>query len=413
MAMQINAERLKQRLQFLTQFGETPDGGVTRYALSPAEQAATETVARWMQEAGLVVRRDAVGNLFGRLPGRRLGPAVLTGSHLDSVPNGGHYDGPAGVLAALEVVQSLQEQGRVPELPIEVVSFVGEEGSRFPFGLLGSSFVAGTFPYERLAELRDRQGVSLEQALREYGADPGAVESARAEADAYAAYVEVHIEQSGLLEARGLPVGIVSGIAGMRQFRGIIRGRAEHAGAAPMELRRDPMPAAAEVILAVERAARESDPATRATVGYIHAAPGAANVIPGRVELSFDIRDLDAGRRDACVERVRAEFEAICARRGLEGEWELQHTTTPVRCDPGIIETMSAAAADLGLEPFQLPSGAVHDGANIARLCPVGMIFLRSRDGLSHCPEEYTSSDDLAVGARLLAGTVWRLANPA
>ncbi len=411
--MRINEQRLNDRLAYLSQFGAAREGGIVRYALGPAERAATETVAAWMEEAGLEVRRDAAGNLFGRLPGKRPGPAVLTGSHLDSVPNGGNYDGPAGVLGALEVLASMKEQGFVPELPIEAVSFIGEEGSRFPYGLLGSSFVAGNFPYEKIGEIKDQNGVVLADALREYGADPTDVRAAAVQPGTYAAYVEMHIEQSGLLESKGLPVGVVSGIAGMRQLRGAIRGRAEHAGACPMDLRKDPMPAAAEVVLEVERAARESGPTTRATVGFISARPGATNVIPNRVELTFDIRDLDAERRDACVERVQRFLAEVCERRGLTGEMELQHTSTPIRCDAGIISAMTDAAGALGLEPFQLPSGAVHDGANMAEVCPVGMIFLRSRDGLSHCPDEYTSPEDMVVGTRLLGETLWRLANPA
>ncbi len=409
--MQINAERLWDRIHYLSQFGAAPEGGVTRYALTAAEQAATAAVAGWMVEAGLQVRRDAAGNLFGRLAGHREGPAILTGSHVDSVPNGGNFDGPAGVLGSLEAVASMRDHGLVPQLPIEVVSLIGEEGSRFAHGLMGSSFVAGTFPYEHLDQMVDRQGVSLRAALVEYGADPERLRTAVVSPGAYSAYVEMHIEQSGLLESRGLPVGIVSGIAGMQQLQGTIRGRAEHAGACPMDLRRDPMPAAAEVILETERAARESGPTTRATVGWVQTKPGAANVIPAEVGLSFDIRDLDAGRRDACVGRVRAYLHAACERRGLTGEVTVQHTSEPVRCDPGIMSVMTQAATSLGLEPFALPSGAVHDAANIARICPVGMIFLRSRDGLSHCPQEYTTREDLATGTRLLAETLWRLAS--
>ena len=411
--LQINGIRVNDRLAYLRRFGPTPDGGVTRYALSSEEKLATETVAGWMAEAGLEVRQDAVGNLFGRLPGRRSAPAVLTGSHLDSVPNGGHYDGPAGVLAALEAVQSMREQGLVPERAIEVVSFIGEEGSRFAHGLMGSSFVAGNFPYDELETMADRNGVRLAEALRAYGARPEEARTAAVKPGAYGAYVELHIEQSGLLEAKGLPAGIVSGIAGMRQLRGTITGRAEHAGACPMDLRRDPMPAAAEVILEVERAARESGPTTRATVGFVRANPGAANVIPASVELSFDIRDLDGARRDACVERVRSFFHNVCERRGLRGEMELQHTSTPIICDPAVVGVMREAAVPLGLEPFLLPSGAVHDGANMAEICPVGMIFVRSQNGLSHCPQEYTAPEDIAAGTQLLARTLWDLANRA
>jgi allantoate deiminase len=405
--MKVNVERVNERLAYLSQFGATPDGGITRYALSDAEKAATETVAGWMADAGLEVRRDSVGNLFGRLPGRDDGPSILTGSHLDSVPNGGNYDGPAGVLIALEVVQSMREQGLVPVRAIEVVSFIGEEGSRFPLGLMGSAFLVEDVD---LAEVIDRNGISLVDGLRTYGANPDGAPTARVKPGHYAGYIEVHIEQSGLLESKGLSVGIVSGIAGMRQLKGTIHGRAEHAGACPMDLRRDPLPAAAEVILAVEQAAKESGPTTRATVGFIQARPGAANVIPASVELTFDIRDLDAAKRDACVERVQSRFSAICAGRNLTGSMALQHTSTPVQCDAGVIAAMEAAMNRLGLPIFHLPSGAVHDGANMANVCPVGMIFLRSRDGLSHCPQEYTNPEDIGTGALVLAETLWRLA---
>ncbi|HWI61855.1 MAG TPA: hydantoinase/carbamoylase family amidase, partial [Symbiobacteriaceae bacterium] len=280
-------------------------------------------------------------------------------------------------------------------------------------GLMGSSFLTGIFPYDEIDHLKDRDGVTLAEALRVYGCDPARARTSAAQPGTYKAYVELHIEQSGMLEAKGLPAGIVSGIAGMHQARGVIRGRAEHAGACPMDLRRDPMPAAAEIILEVERAARESSPATRATVGFVKASPGAANVIPASVELSFDVRDLDGARRDACLERIRNFFMEACRRRGLTGEFEVQHTSIPIRCDATIVEMMTQAAGALGMEPFQLPSGAVHDGANVSLICPVGMIFVRSRDGLSHCPQEYTSPEDIAAGTHLLAETLWRLAQSA
>lgn len=413
MPLEIRTERLGARLDALRRFGLQPSGGVTRYAYSAEEKAATDTVAGWMQEAGLAVRRDAVGNLFGRLPGRSRGPAVLAGSHLDSVPNGGHFDGPAGVLAALEAAQSLREAGLVPELPVEVVSFIGEEGSRFPWGLLGSSFVAGTFPADRCAAMIDRSGVTLRAAMAEYGADPDQAATAAAAPGAYAVYLELHIEQSGLLETEDVPAGIVTGIAGMRQLKGRIQGRAEHAGACPMHLRRDPLPAAAHLVLFAERVAWESDPATRATVGMIAARPGAANVIPAEAELSFDVRDLDGARRDQAVERIRAEFARVCAERGLQGDLKEEHVTPPVPCDPEVVRALGAAAAAAGIPVRHLPSGAVHDGANLARLCPVGMVFVRSRDGISHSPAEFSTLEDVAAGTRILAEAVARLSRAA
>jgi allantoate deiminase len=362
-----------------------------------------------MRDAGLATRRDAAGNLFGRLAARAEGPTLLTGSHLDSVPHGGNYDGPAGVLCAIEALQTLRENGVVPARPIEAVSFQGEEGSRFPAGLLGSSIVAGAFR-ESPQELRDRDGVTLADALRGAGLDPARLADARAEPGRYAAYVELHIEQARLLESKGLACGVVTAIAGMLQFHGSIHGRADHAGACPMDLRRDSLAAAAELVLEVERAARESHPDTRATVGLVHPHPGAANVVAGRTDFTLDIRDQDEGRRDACAARVRAALEGIAARRGLTAELAETHAAPPVPCATEIVAAIEAAAAEAGIAVTRLPSGAVHDASNLARLCPVGMIFVRSRDGVSHSPAEYSSPEDLAAGAQLLMGALRNLA---
>jgi allantoate deiminase len=406
--MPVESRRLWSRIEYLARFGPSSGGGITRLAYSDEEKGATRAVEGWMRAAGLQVRYDAAGNLFGRLKGRRSGPAVLTGSHLDSVPNGGNFDGVAGVLTALEAVESLAEEGRLPDSPLEVVSFQGEEGSRFPVGLLGSSFLAGTFPGEPAA-LKDRAGTTLPDALRAYGLTGADPRTALAGPGEYAYFLEVHIEQSLLLESRGIPCGVVTGIAGLVQYRAVIEGRAEHAGACPMDLRRDALAGAAEMVLAAERAAVDSDPATRATVGLVRTFPGAANVIPGRVEMTFDIRDLDESRRDRCASRIREEFRALLARRRLSGAMEQVNISAPTRCDEGVMRAIEEAAAAAGIPTVRLPSGAVHDGANVARLCPIGMIFLRSRDGLSHNPAEYTSPEDLEAGALLLRGALERL----
>lgn len=394
----------------LGRIGRLADGGYARLAFTPEEKAATATVESWLKDAGLATRRDAAGNLFGRLPGHVEGPAILTGSHLDSVPHGGNFDGPAGVLCALEALQKLRENGVVPAQPIELVAFQGEEGSRFPAGLLGSSIVAGTFR-ESPEALRDRSGVSFADALREAGLDPARLAEARAEPGRYAAYVELHIEQARVLESKGLACGVVTAIAGMRQFHGTIHGRADHAGACPMELRRDALAAAAELALEVERAARESHPDTRATVGFVRPHPGAANVVAARVEFTLDVRDQEERRRDACVARIRGALEAIGARRGTTADLVEVHAASPVRCDPGIVAAIEAAAAEARIPVARLPSGAVHDASNMAQVCPVGMIFVRSRDGVSHSPTEYSSPEDLSAGAQILMGTLLRIAD--
>lgn len=408
--LKINAKRLEERFEMLGKIGRLPDGGYARFAFTAEEKAATATVESWMRDAGLATRRDAAGNLFARLAGRGEGPPVLTGSHLDSVPHGGNYDGPAGVLCALEALQTLRENSVAPARPIEAVSFQGEEGSRFPAGLLGSSIVAGTFRGSPQA-LRDRAGITFAEALREAGLDPARLAEARAEPGRYAAFVELHIEQARVLESMGLACGAVTSIAGLRQFHGTIRGRADHAGACPMELRRDALAAAAELVLEVERAARESHPDTRATVGLVRPHPGAANVVAARAEFTLDVRDQEERRRDACVARIRSSLEAIAARRGVTAELVEVHAAPPVPCDPGIVAAVEAAAAEARIPIARLPSGAVHDASNLARICPVGMIFVRSRDGVSHSPAEYSSPEDLAAGAQLLLGTLFRLAD--
>lgn len=411
--MQINAARLEQRLLTLAQIGATPEGGVNRWAFTPEDRQATDLVMGWMREAGLQVRQDAGGNVFARKPGRREGPRVLAGSHLDSVPQGGRYDGPAGVLSALEALQTLVENGIETELPLEACVFVNEEGSRFAGGLLGSSLLGGQFDPADLDRLHDPEGVSLREAMAAFGADPSRVETCKAQPGELAAYFEVHIEQAKVLEDKGLPVGIVSGIAGIAQFRITIRGRAEHAGATPMAYRHDPLVGAALVVQEIERAAREAGPSSRATVGFITARPGGANVIPSDVTFSLDIRDTDADQRARVIQRIHTYLETVCADRGLRYEWQQAVMTPPVVLPDRMVGLLKETAVEQGHEPFMLVSGAAHDGMNLAELCPVGMIFLRSREGLSHNPAEFTAAADLAAGAQLLLGALVKAANGA
>jgi len=400
----INPTRLWRRLLELGEIGKDPAGGVTRLAFTPADREARELVMEWMRGAGLTVRVDAIGNIFARLEGTAPGRGVvLLASHLDTVPQGGRFDGALGVLAALEAVETLVERGLKPQQPVEVGVFVNEEGARFKGGLLGSSAVVHGVTPEELRQLVDDQGISCYQALADFGLDPEQVAAARRSPAEFAAYLELHIEQAAVLEAEGLPVGVVTGIAGPKFITVRLTGRADHAGATPMHLRRDALAGAAELILAAERIAREeAGPATVCTVGQIRVAPGATNVIPGSCEFSLDLRDIQLEDRERAETRLKVEFERVCRRRGLEGEWLPGEGFPPVRLDESMVTLLGTACREAGQREFRLVSGAAHDAMQFAGVCPVGMLFVRSVDGISHSPEEYTTPEDAAVGAEVL-----------
>jgi allantoate deiminase len=288
----IDGERLWCRISDLGEIGRQEEGGVTRLSFTDEERAAKDRVASYMAEAGLSVREDAVGNLFGRREGESQdAPAVLIGSHLDSVYNGGNFDGPLGVLAGVEVLQTMDEQGIETEHPIEVVAFTDEEGARFSFGMIGSRALAGKLSSKDL-EHEDANGLSIAEAMRSCGLDPGRIEEAARPVDSVKAYVELHVEQGRILENEGLPVGVVTGIAGPAWFRFIVEGETGHAGTTPMNLRRDSLAAAAEVMRVIEAEATRTG-TTVGTVGQLDLEPGGINVIPGRVEFSLDLRDID------------------------------------------------------------------------------------------------------------------------
>ncbi|QHN50556.1 hydantoinase/carbamoylase family amidase [Geobacillus stearothermophilus] len=405
----IQGERLWQRLMELGEVGKKPSGGVTRLSFTAEERRAKDLVASYMREAGLFVYEDAAGNLIGRKEGANPdAPVVLVGSHLDSVYNGGCFDGPLGVLAGVEVVQAMNEHGVVTHYPIEVVAFTDEEGARFRFGMIGSRAMAGTLPPEAL-ECRDAEGISLAEAMKQAGLDPDRLPQAARKPGTVKAYVELHIEQGRVLEEAGLPVGIVTGIAGLIWVKFTIEGKAEHAGATPMSLRRDPMAAAAQIIAIIEEEARRTG-TTVGTVGQLHVYPGGINVIPERVEFVLDLRDLKAEVRDQVWNAIAARAETIAKERNVCLTTERLQEMAPVLCSDEVKRAAEAACRKLGYLPFWLPSGAAHDGVQLASICPIGMIFVRSQDGVSHSPAEWSTKEDCAAGAEVLYHTVWRLA---
>lgn len=405
----ISDERLWERLQRLSSIGRQKTGGVTRLSFTPEEKAAKDLITSFMDEAGLYVQEDAVGNLIGRREGMVQGmPTVLTGSHVDSVYNGGNFDGPLGVLASIEAAQAMSEQGINTRYPIEVVCFTDEEGARFSFGMIGSRAMVGSLALEHLGNV-DEQGTSLAQALEENGFDPDSVGGAARDSGSLRAYVELHIEQGKILENENLPVGVVTGIAGPLWLKLTFTGEAGHAGTTPMGYRRDALAAAGEVVGLVEREASATG-TTVGTIGQLDLSPGGVNIIPGRVELTVDLRDIDEGTRDEAERRIRQEASEICRARGITLDSEILQRVSPVACAELVKNAAIAACEQTGVQAYTLPSGAGHDAMHLAELCPIGMIFARSQAGISHNPAEYTSQEDCVEAAELLLHTLLNLA---
>lgn len=381
------------------------DGGLYRGWLTPAWRAAAAQVADWMREAGMTVSTDAATNVIGRYPGTTDGPALIIGSHIDSVRDAGLYDGPLGVMLGIEVVAKLHAAGRHPPFPIEVIAFGDEEGSRFPAAMLTSRAVAGTL--DGIPAMVDAAGVTLAQALDAVGATPERLAEAR-HAPALA-YLETHIEQGPVLEAEGLALGLVTGIAAQLRCRIMLSGRAGHAGTTSMHLRRDALAAAAEIVLAAERIGAAGAEDLVATVGVLEATPGAANVIPGHVLMTIDVRALDPVVRSAAADAILAEAHAAAARRAIAIAVELVHDLPASPCDPALMKLLGEALAAQCHPVRRLASGAGHDAMVMAALCPTAMLFVRCRDGISHNPAEHVEPSDADAALAVMLGFIERL----
>jgi allantoate deiminase len=396
----LDAARIMERCDALARHSELP-GGLTRVFLSPQARAATDLVLGWMREAGMQARLDAIGNAAGRYEGERPGLACLMlGSHLDTVRDAGRYDGMLGVISAIECVHRLNSKGRRLPFAIEVIGFGDEEGVRFGTTLLGSRAVAGIFEPKAL-DAKDAGGKTMSQALREFGLDPARIPEVARKKGEVLAYAELHIEQGPVLEAEGLPVGVVTAINGFSRLRVTLHGAAGHAGTVPMGLRRDALAGAAECILATERIARGHAELV-GTVGRIEAKPGAINVIPGEVAFTVDVRaPRDPLRHDA-VAAVRREIEAICQKRHLQSEIELLQEFGVTACAPGLMAQLDRAVARHGHRVRRLPSGAGHDGMALGAITDICMLFVRCKGGISHSPLEAITREDAAAGAAVL-----------
>jgi allantoate deiminase len=389
----VYAAAVLRRCDELADFSEE-EGRLTRRFATPALWQAGESVREWMEAVGMAVRRDMIGNVIGRLgdPGRR---TLLVGSHLDTVRDAGRYDGMIGVLVAIACLERLRDHGVSLPYAVEVFAFADEEGIRFGTGYLGSSVVAGRFDPADL-ERRDADGVSLADAVRLFGGDPGGVASARRDPADLIGYYEVHIEQGPVLEADGVPLGVVTAIAGQTGGRVVFTGEAGHAGTVPMALRRDALGAAAEFVTAVEAGARAEDGAV-ATVGELDVPDGARNVIPGRVVLSLDVRHAADSVREAVVTRLRERAGAIAGARGLRLEWQVGSGTPSVDCSTDLTELVTEAVVASGHPVVRLASGAGHDAAMLATIAPVAMLFVRCAGGVSHNPAESVTVEDVAA----------------
>jgi ureidoglycolate amidohydrolase len=412
MNLTINRERLVSEIEALAVFSDAEAPAVTRIVFTPTDLKARAWLVARFREAGLDTRQDAIGNVFARWAGSSPAAAVVgTGSHVDAIPNAGKYDGVVGVLGGLEAIRALQHSGFRPKHSIELLMFTSEEPTRFGVGCLGSRLLSGTLSTGASALLTDDTGANLEQVRQEAGFH-GDLRGVRLPKDYYRAFVELHIEQGPLLERQNIPLGIVTRIAAPASLRITVEGAGGHAGGVLMPDRKDALCAAAEVILAIENAARARGAVdTVATVGICDVFPGAVNSIPSRVRFSVDLRDTNLARRDEVLRVIGASARSIADKRQVSILSQLLHANAPADCAPEVVDALSDACREHGVPFLAMISRAYHDSLFISRIAPVGMLFIPCRNGYSHRPDEYASPDDIARGALILAEALAKLSS--
>ena len=402
-SVRIDSQRLWTSLMTLAGIGATPKGGVCRLALSELDRQARELFARWAREAGCTLRIDAIGNLFARREGSDPAlPAVATGSHIDTQPTGGKFDGNYGVLAGLEVLRTLNDHGVRTVAPIEVCVWTNEEGSRFVPVMMGSGVWAGAFSLEHALSAADREGITVRQALQAIGQAGPAPAAVADGAPRFGAYFEAHIEQGPVLEASGRTIGVVTGALGQRWYDVVVTGQEAHAGPTPMELRRDALQAATRLMQQVDAIARAEAPHARGTVGYVDVFPNSRNTIPGRVTFTVDFRHTDDAGLQRMDAALRTAVQALQGARGVQVALEPVVHFPPAPFTPELVARVRAAAERQGLPHQDIVSGAGHDAVYVARQSPTAMIFVPCRDGISHNEIEDASPEHLAAGAQVL-----------
>jgi beta-ureidopropionase / N-carbamoyl-L-amino-acid hydrolase len=412
----IDKRRLMRDLNAIGRIGIGDHGSVTRLVFSIKELRSRQVLIHLMRQAGLKIQVDAIGNIFGRLDGADpKAPALLAGSHLDTVIHGGKYDGPVGVIGALEAVRTIRENKIPLRAPLEVVCFIGEESSRFGFSTLGSSLVAGEVQPQDLTNAVDAQGTKLADVLSSLGISPRNLFRLARDPKSMKAYLELHIEQGPILEAKAKRIGLVTSIAAPSRFKVIFAGRADHSGTTPMEMRKDALVAAAQLIEYVEKICRKFSSMEKGrvvgTVGAMKIEPGVINAVPGRAELSIDIRSTSAPAKDKVARLVKQRGAAIARDRAIAIEVLNIRSEDPVPLDKRLLRVTRQLCDEKAIDYEIMPSGAGHDAMQMAKITPAGMIFIPSRRGISHNPLEWTDPDDIALGAQLLMETMIRVAN--
>jgi len=400
----INQDRLSRTIAELATIGKLPNGGVCRIAYSPEVISARQLVQRWMQEAGMTVRIDAAGNIIGTYAGQKTdAPALMTGSHIDTVPTGGRYDGALGVLAGIEVVRVLREHSIRLDHPVEVVVFTDEEG-----GMIGAKAISGTVFKEPEYYRRD-DGTSIETCLQRVGGDWSKLATAKRNAADIAAFVELHVEQGGVLEHYGKQIGVVEGIVGQHRYIVTVIGRSNHAGTTPMNMRQDALVTASQIVLAVNHLAKSSSGSPVATVGALSVFPNAANIVPGQVELTIDMRDVDQEHLILLSEQLQQQLQAIAKSNQTEITITPILQTEAVLATPRIQTAIEQTCEEMGFSYCHLPSRASHDAQEMGLITDMGMIFVPSQAGISHAEDEYTSPEECAQGVNMLLKTLIRL----
>jgi beta-ureidopropionase / N-carbamoyl-L-amino-acid hydrolase len=400
----INGDRLMRSIFDLAAVGKLPNGGVCRLAFTNEDLLARQLVQTWMQEAGMTVRIDAASNIIGRYPGKRANaPALATGSHIDTVPVGGRYDGCLGVLAGIEIVHVLQEHAIQLDHPIEVIVFTDEERS-----VIGSKAMAGEVNQSPEHYVR-LDGTPIQPCLTKAGGDWDQIHTARRDRNSLAAFVELHVEQGGVMEHRQAPIGIVTGVVGQYRFAVTVLGRPNHAGTTPMNMRKDALLAAAQMVVAVNQIAIATPGEHVATVGYMDVLPNATNTVPGKVDFRIDLRDLDQANLERLIDQINQEFAAIALATGTEFSMRETLHILPTLATPGVMKAIEQVCTDLQVDYTHLPSRAGHDAQEIGRITDMGMIFVPSRNGISHAEDEYTTPDECSIGATVLLQTFLKL----
>jgi len=404
MPLVVNGDRLNRSLDQLAEIGKLPNGGVSRVAFTVEDLLARQLVQSWMVEAGMTVRTDAAGNIIGTYAGTKAGAGALaTGSHIDTVPVAGRYDGVLGVLAGIEMVRVLQEAKQRLKHPIEVIVFTDEESS-----VLGCKAMAGTM-LDDPERCRRNDGTTIQTCLEKIGGNWSNLATAKRAPGEIVAFVELHVEQGGVLEHRGDAIGVVKGIVGQYRFAVTVLGRPNHAGTTPMDMRKDALVAAAQIVLAVNRLGVETPGEQVATVGYLTVSPNATNVVPAKVDLKIDLRDLSQSHLESLIEAMEQEFAAIAQATGTEITMTPVLHVLPTLSKPDIMDTIVQVCQSLDLSYSYLPSRAGHDAQEIGRFTDMGMIFVPSFAGISHSEEEYTSPEQCTQGANVLLQTFLKL----